>query len=158
MLGHRFTDYIPTIAKNKSDFDRLLDIFLQLLTITSGDVSEALNWLNNVDRQYNLTSDDYGMGDFIEELKDKGYISDKTPDGSFEVTAKSEQKIRSGALEEIFGKLKKSKKGDHKTFFGGMGDETSTDKRDYQFGDTLEQISVTDSLRNAQINHGLDSF
>ncbi|MEM7110050.1 MAG: VWA domain-containing protein, partial [Bacteroidota bacterium] len=47
---------------------------------------------------------------------------------------------------------------DHKTFFGGMGDETSTDKRDYQFGDTLEQISVTDSLRNAQINHGLDSF
>ena len=31
-------------------------------------------------------------------------------------------------------------------------------KRDYEFGDTLEQISITDSLRNAQINHGLESF
>ncbi|MGD1958603.1 MAG: VWA domain-containing protein [Fulvivirga sp.] len=158
MLGHRFTDYIPPQNKDKSDFDKLLDIFLQLLVITSGDVSEALNWLNNVDRQYNLTSNEYGIGDFIEDLKDKGYITDENPDGSFEVTAKSEQKIRTSALEEIFGKLKKSRKGDHKTFFGGLGDEASTDKRDYQFGDTLEQISVTDSLRNAQINHGVDNF
>ncbi len=158
MLGHRFTDFIPNPKENASDFDKLLDIFLQLLVITSGDVSEALSWLNNVDRQYNLTSDAYGMGDFIEDLKDKGYITDQTPDGKFEVTAKSEQKMRSSALEEIFGKLKKSKRGDHKTNFGGLGDEASTDKRDYQFGDTLEQISMTDSLRNAQINHGLDSF
>ena len=158
MIGHRFTDFIPDPDSQKGDFDKLLDIFLQLLVITAGDVSEALNWLNNVDRQYNITDGDYGMGDFIEDLKDKGYITDETPEGTFKITAKSEQKIRSSALEEIFGKLKKSKKGDHKTHFGGMGDEPSTDKRDYQFGDTLEQISVTDSLRNAQINHGLDSF
>ncbi len=158
MLGHRFTDFIPNPKDNKSDFDNLLDVFLQLLVITAGDVSEALSWLNNVDRQYNLTSDAYGMGDFIEDLKNKGYITDETPEGKFEITAKSEQKIRSSALEEIFGKLKKSKKGDHKTNFGGLGDEPGTDKRDYQFGDTLEQISITDSLRNAQINHGLDSF
>lgn len=158
MLGHRFTDFIPDPKEHASDFDKLLDIFLQLLVITAGDVSEALNWLNNADRQHNLTTDAYGMGDFIEDLKDKGYISDQTPDGKFEVTAKSEQKMRSSALEEIFGKLKKSKRGDHKTNFGGLGDEASTDKRDYQFGDTLEQISMTDSLRNAQINHGLDSF
>ena len=105
MLGHRFTDYIPPQNKAKSDFDKLLDIFLQLLVITSGDVSEALNWLNNVDRQYNLTSNEYGIGDFIEDLKDKGYITDENPDCSFEVTAKSEQKIRTSALVEIFGKL-----------------------------------------------------
>lgn len=158
MLGHRFTEFIPDPKENKSDFDKLLDIFLQLLVITSGDVSEALNWLNNVDRQYNLTTDAYGIGDFIEDLKDKGYISDENPEGKFEVTAKSEQKMRSSALEEIFGKLKKSKRGDHKTNYSGLGDERGTDKRDYQFGDTLEQISMTDSLRNAQINHGLDSF
>jgi Ca-activated chloride channel family protein len=158
MIGHRFTDFIPDPNENKSDFDKLLDIFLQLLVITSGDVSEALSWLNNVDREYKLTSDDYGMGNFIDDLKDKGYISDQTPEGTFEITAKSEQKIRSSALEEIFGKLKKSKGGEHKTNFGGLGDEPSTDKRDYQFGDTLEQISMTDSLRNAQINHGLDNF
>lgn len=158
MLGHRFTEFIPEKDENKSDFDKLMDIFMQLVVITSGDVSEALNWLTNLDEQYNITSSDYGIGDFIEDLKDKGYLSEETPDGQFELTAKSEQQIRSSALEEIFGKLKKSKKGDHKTNFGGLGDEPSTDTRDYQFGDTLEQISMTDSLRNAQINHGLDNF
>ncbi|MFY8035934.1 MAG: vWA domain-containing protein, partial [Cyclobacteriaceae bacterium] len=58
----------------------------------------------------------------------------------------------------IFGKLKKSKTGDHKTPHSGRGDETTTDRRDYEFGDAVEQISMTESLRNAQINHGLDDF
>ena len=158
MLGHRFTNFIPNSGKEGSNFDKLLKIFLQLLVITAGDVSEALAWLNNLNNQYGLTDDRYGMGNFIDDLRDKGYITDETPDGKFEITAKSEQKIRTDALEEIFGKLKKTKKGDHRTNFGGLGDEPSTDRRDYQFGDTLEQLSVTDSLRNAQINHGLDNF
>ena len=158
MLGHRFTEFIPDKDENKTDFDKLMDIFMQLVVIISGDISEALNWLTNLDEQYNITSGEYGIGDFIDDLKDKGFISEETPDGQFELTAKSEQQIRSSALEEIFGKLKKSNKGDHKTNFGGLGDEPNTDTRDYQFGDTLEQISMTDSLRNAQINHGLDNF
>ena len=68
MIGNRFTNYIPPELSNGS-FEQLLKIFMQLVTITSGDVSEALNWMNEVDRQYNLTDDEYGMGDFIEELK-----------------------------------------------------------------------------------------
>jgi uncharacterized protein with von Willebrand factor type A (vWA) domain len=39
-----------------------------------------------------------------------------------------------------------------------MGDEKTTDIRDYQFGDTLDQISMTDSIRNAQINQGFGDF
>lgn len=158
MVGYRFTEFIPQPQQAKSDFEKLLEIFMQLLVITSGDVEEALQWLNELDRQYNMTHGNYGIGNFIEDLKEKGYITDKNPEGSFELTAKSEQKIRTSALEEIFGKLKKSGKGEHKTHFGGTGDDLSTDKRDYQFGDSPEQISVTDSLKNAQINHGLDSF
>lgn len=158
MSGYRFTKFIPDPASDKTDFEKLLEIFLQLVVITSGDVGEALSWLNNVDRQYNLTGDAYGMGDFIDDLKEKGYLSEKTSDGKFEVTSKGERKIRSRAMEEIFGQLKKSKQGNHKTHFGGAGDEPGTDRRDYRFGDTLEQIAMTDSLRNAQINHGLDSF
>ncbi len=158
MVGHRFTKFVPDPDQEKSDFEKLLDVFLQLLVITAGDVSEALSWLNNLDRQYGMTGDGYGMGDFIEDLKSKGYITDENPEGKFEITAKSEQKIRTSALEEIFGKLKKGKRGDHKTRFGGLGDEPTTDRREYRFGDTLEQISMTDSLRNAQINHGVDNF
>ena len=42
---------------------------MQLLTYTSGDVSEALNWLTQLDKQYQFTNEEYGLGDFIDELK-----------------------------------------------------------------------------------------
>src|SRR5919206_223517 len=74
------------------------------------------------------------------------------------ITPKSEQTIRKRSLEEIFGKLKKTKSGDHQTFKPGLGDEVSPETRPFQFGDMLEQIDFTESIRNAQINHGLDSF
>lgn len=158
MVGYRFTDYIPPKDQQNSEFENLLNIFLQLLVITSGDVSEALSWLTNMDKQYNMTNPDYGVGNFIEDLKEKGYISDKTPNGEFKLTAKSEMSIRRNALDEIFGKLKKSGKGNHSTPLPGQGEEPGTDRREFQFGDTLEQISLTDSLKNAQINHGVADF
>lgn len=155
--GFRFTDYLPP-EQNKTGFESLLQIFMQLVTLTSGDVSEALSWLSSLDKQYNLTNDEYGIGNFIEDLKSKGYIDDGGQKGEFKITAKSEQKIRKSALEEIFGKLKKSGKGNHVTPHTGIGDEASTDRREFQFGDTLEQIAMTDSIRNAQLNHGLGDF
>ena len=39
-----------------------------------------------------------------------------------------------------------------------MGEEQGSDRRPYAFGDSLDQISVTDSIRNAQIAHGIGSF
>lgn len=157
MLGNRFIKYDPA-ANDKSRFEQLLDIFMQLLSYTSGDAGEALQWMNELDKKYQLTDDEYGMGDFIDELKEKGYIKDNETGGAFEITAKSEQGIRKRSLEEIFGKLKKSKKGDHNTFKPGQGDEISPDYRPFRFGDMLEQIDFTESIRNAQINHGVESF
>lgn len=158
MLGYRFTKYLAHKDLSNATFDQLFNVFNELLLITGGDVSEALNWLTNIDKQYNITDGDYGMGDFIEDLKSKGFLTDKTPDGSFKITAKTEQNIRKNALEEIFGKLKKSGKGEHKTNFTGLGEEQGTDRRNYEFGDLLHQISMTDSIKNAQINHGLGDF
>ena len=131
---------------------------MQLILITAGNVAEALQWMTEVDRQHKLTNDKYGMGDFIEDLKKNGYISEDGPKGEFKLKPKSEQNLRQSALEEIFGKLKKTRGGEHKTHHNGRGDEATTDRRDYEFGDTLEQISMTDSLKNAQINHGIDDF
>ncbi len=153
MRGYRFTDYVPPKEKKQASFESLMNIFTQLLTATSGDVAEALSWLTNLDRRYGLTDGSYGIGDFIRDLKEKGYIKeDEQNPGRFAITAKSEQTLRKSALEEIFGKLKKSGQGSHKTTHSGEG-------RDFRFGDTVEQISMTDSIRNAQVNHGLsDSF
>lgn len=158
MIGHRFTEFIPEKSSEKSTFDNLLQVFLQLMVVTSGEVSEALSWLTNLDKEYGISSDEYGIGDFIEDLKSKGYITEDNEKGSFKLTAKSEQEIRKSSLEEIFGKLKKSGKGNHRTDFSGQGDEMSTDFREFQFGDSPEQIALTESIKNAQINHGFGDF
>ncbi len=159
MLGHHFSKYIPEEQGPNSKFDQLLNIFQQLLLMTSGNVTEAMSWLSELDRQYGLTSDQYGIGDFYEDLKRKGYITEKDGEGQVVMTAKSEQSIRKSALDEIFGKLKRSKSGgNHHTPFTGTGDELSSDVRPFQFGDTLEQISMTESIKNAQINHGIGDF
>ncbi len=157
MIGFRFSQYIP--KDDQSTFDKLFSIFKELLVYTSGEVSEALDWMNQLDREYNLTTDEYGMGDFIEDLKRLGYIQDDGDgEGGFSITSKTEQTIRKDSLDQIFGKLKKSKQGNHKTQFTGKGDEPSSDTREFRFGDGLDQISMTQSIKNAQINHGTDDF
>lgn len=157
LIGHHFSKFDPS-QQGKSKFEQLLDVFMQLLTYTNGDVSEALNWMNQLDKEYELTNDEYGMGDFIDELKEKGYIQENSANGEISITSKTEQGIRKRSLEEIFGKLKKTKQGEHRTFKPGQGDETNPETRPFQFGDMLEQIDFTTSIRNAQINHGIESF
>lgn len=158
MKGYRFSKYIPAKEAKKGGFDQLNKIFQQLLLMTSGNVAEALSWLTNLDKQYGLSKEGYGIGDFIQELKDRGYIKEDPVNGTLSPTAKIEQDIRKSALEEIFGKLKKTKKGNHTTTRQGQGDENSAEKRAFQYGDNLDQISITESIRNAQINHGLEDF
>ncbi len=151
-----FTDFK---GSGKTPFDTLFDLFSQMMTYTSGDVSEALSWLNELDREYKITTPDYSMADFIEELKKKGYLREEVEgEGDFSITSKMEQKIREGALERIFGKLKKGKKGNHATKYSGQGDELNDEIRPYQFGDTPEQIAFLESFKNSQVNNGLDSF
>ena len=122
MIGHHFKKFDPNEG-GKSRFEQLLDMFMQLLTYTNGELSEALSWMNELDKKFELTDDEYGMGDFIEDLKDKGYITDDNQLGEIKITPKTEQGIRKRSLEEIFGKLKKTKQGDHHTFKPGQGDE-----------------------------------
>lgn len=156
MLGFRFSEYHDS-DDNTSTFDKLLKLFMELLVHTSGDVSEALNWLTQIDQRHNLTDEEYGMGDFIQDLRDKGYINDDE-NGDVTLSAKTEQTIRKNSLEQIFGKLKKAPKGSHRTTYAGQQGELSADRRNFEFGDSIDQIDMTASMRNAQIRGGLDDF
>ncbi len=157
MNGFVFSKFVPN-ADGKGPFDKLLDVFTELLQYTNGDAGEALSWLSQLDKQYKLTNKDYGIGDFIEDLKENGYIKENGQDGTFKITPKTEQGIRKRSLEEIFGKMKKAKQGSHRTFKTGKGDEPSPETRPYEFGDAPETIDYTGSLRNAFVNHGIESF
>jgi uncharacterized protein with von Willebrand factor type A (vWA) domain len=171
--GFRFTPYK---APQQTPFERLFDVFQELITHTSGDFDEAIDWLRELDKEYELTEEDYTIDDFIEDLKAKGYIREEFKDGggqmgnegeegadgkgggSYSITAKLERIIRQRALDQIFGKLKRSGSGNHKTGKSGQGDEHTGDMREYRYGDDLGNISMTESLKNAQINHGIGDF
>jgi uncharacterized protein with von Willebrand factor type A (vWA) domain len=148
-------------APFQSPFDKLFGIFKELITHTSGDFDEAIDWLRELDKEYKLTDEHYTIDDFIEDLKKKGYIRDELKeDGTsgIGITAKTERAIRQQALDNIFGNLKRSGSGNHKTKHSGKGDEHTGEFREFHFGDGLERISLTESLRNAQINNGVADF
>jgi len=166
--GYKFEFFNP---KDIDPFDKLFGIFKELITHTSGDFDEAIDWLRELDKEYKLTTPDYTIDDFINDLLERGFIkqeinpkdgSDKSGDenesGRFSITAKTEQLLRKHALEQIFGNMRKGNTGNHKTGKLGQGDEHSGDYRAYRFGDGLDRISMTESLRNAQINHGMGNF
>ncbi|MBK8567351.1 MAG: VWA domain-containing protein [Saprospiraceae bacterium] len=158
MLGWQFSEYTPD--DGDTIFEKLLKLFQELLLHTAGNVAEALAWLTELDRQYKLTSDEYGIADFIQDLIEMGYITDSETMGmpGYVPTSKMEIALRRQALEDVFGQLKKTKSGNHITKFEGKGDEPASELRPYEFGDTLESIAVSESLRNAHINHGIDDF
>ena len=155
------------ISKEASNFDRIFDVFKDLLTHTSGDIDEAFKWLNTLDKEYNIFSDEYSLDDFEEELKKRGYIKEEIDPkegkkgkgkGKNILTAKLESALREYALDQIFGKLKKSGIGNHQTTKVGVGDERDGENRSFQYGDDLARINMTESLKNAQINNGISDL
>lgn len=127
--------------------------------MTSGNVEEALQWLTELDRRYQMTGEGYGIGDFIRQMEEQGYL--RREEGNPQTlipSAKIERNIRKQSLEDIFGKLRKTQKGNHKTKFSGNAEENSGEIRSFQFGDAPEQIAMTESIRNAYSNHGIDDF
>lgn len=154
--------YFKTYEKPyKTPFEVLFGVFKELIVHTSGDFDEAIDWLRELDNEYKLTTPEYSIEDFIEDLKKKGFIREEiTADGSGEttITSKTERLIRQAALDQIFGNLNKSGSGNHKTKQLGGGDELTGELRSYNFGDSLDKISLTESLKNAQINNGIGEF
>ena len=111
------------VDKAISNFDRVFDTFKELLMHTSGDLDEAFEWLNQLDKEYNIFNDKYTLQDFEEDLKKRGFIKEdidpektgKSGKGKNILTAKLESALRKYALDQIFGKLKQSGSGNHQT-------------------------------------------
>jgi len=154
--GFKFSEHIEP---DKTPFEKFFTIFKEVITYTSGDVEEALDWMRELDKEYKMSTPEYALDDFIEDLKKKGFLDDD-PDGKggLTITAKTERSIRQNALNQIFGQLRKSGGGNHSTKHIGAGQEESGEFRDYVFGDSMSRIAITESIKNAQINNGVDQF
>ncbi|WP_294245697.1 VWA domain-containing protein [uncultured Chryseobacterium sp.] len=159
--GYVFSKHVP---EEVSHFDRVFDVFKDLLTHTSGDIEEAFEWLDMLNQEYDIFTDEYTLEDFEEDLKKRGYIREEidpedgnagTGKGKNVLTPKLESALREFALDQIFGKLKKSGIGNHRTSKTGVGDEKDGDHRSFQYGDDLSLVNMTESLKNAQVNNGI---
>ena len=92
MIGYRFQQFIEE-QETVSPFERLLKVFLELMTYTSGDYEESFRWLKELDDEYNLTDANYTLEDFRKELEEKKYVKQDHNENT-RLSEKSEQLIR----------------------------------------------------------------
>ncbi len=145
----------------KSPFDSLWDLFQELLTVASGDVSQALRWLTQLDEEHGITEDfedGYGLGDFVEELEERGYIETDLDSNTIIITRKTERSLRKRSLEEIFRNLKKGEMGGHKTAFTGEGLERQAETRPWKAGEDVGHIDSVGTMMNMLRHSNIDQM
>lgn len=147
-------------GKGLRPFERLLDLYQQLLLIASGDVAQALRWLTQLDKEHQLLDgdDNYSIGDFIRDLEDQGLIEYDDQRNAMVMTSKSERSLRTRALEEVFRNLRRGEMGAHKTAGTGRGPEPEAETKPWSFGDDIHRIDAPNSLLNALHHSSIDTF
>ena len=114
--------------------------------------------MKELDKEHGFFNEKYTLEDFKADLRKHGVIGDRPGKGKGPgLTAKGEKLIRERALDQVFGKLKKSDRGSHALRRTGPGDEPTSDRRSFRFGDPIEQVAMSDSIRNAQ-QRGIDDL
>jgi uncharacterized protein with von Willebrand factor type A (vWA) domain len=134
----------------------MLSMFSYLLLQTSGDAEEALAWMRQLGEEYELFDEEMTLEDFINKLKELGYIEDAKD--VIILTAKGVQRIREDALREVFSNLKKAPEGSHESPHSGQGVDRLSETKKYKFGDQPTNIDLTSTLTNVLKHDTLDSF
>lgn len=155
-MDYRFTEFDPSTLRDER-LEQLRKLFNQLLMRTGGDVEEALEWMRRLFEYHNFFEGEIGFDEFREYLEENGFL-EQNEQGFLEITSKGDLSLRSDALTEIFTSLKKDTLGDHRTDHTGIGFDQLPETRPYEFGDLTRDISYTESIKNAIINHGLENF
>ncbi len=153
----QYSAWIDGPQTRQERMESLITLFSNLLMHTAVDVAEALEWMEEIDRQHGIFDASLTMQDFVEELKRRGYIKSDGEEG-FELTAKGKTRIRQDALKEVFTSLKKGGPGSHEVPHTGSGVERTSERRTYSFGDSASDIDFTTTLQNVYRRAGLDDF
>ncbi|HZV13447.1 MAG TPA: VWA domain-containing protein [Candidatus Kapabacteria bacterium] len=153
----QYSKWTPGSLTAEQRLEQLFRTFSYVLLNVSGNVEEALEWMQYLDEQYDLLGEDMTMEEFIKQLKDRGLIGEDN-EGIRSLTPRGVQRIRRDALNEIFSSLRKSSAGFHETPNTGNGIERLSETRQYAFGDQPTNIDLTQTLTNAFTKGGIDKF
>jgi uncharacterized protein with von Willebrand factor type A (vWA) domain len=151
-----YSRWRPDAATDDQRLQQLVSLFNSLVTGTSGDVEEALQWLRQLAEEYGLLDENLTMDDLIDKLREMGLIADAG--SGLTLTPTGIRRIRQDALNEVFTSLKKAPAGTHETPFSGSGVERLNETRKFMFGDQPTDIDLTSTLTNAFRRDGIENF
>lgn len=141
------------------DRQKLTRLFLELLNKASGDVDNALRYLEYLWKRHGIEAQT-GMSfeEFKEYLEEQGLLERGEGGGSYLPTAKADREIQKSAFEEIFHGLKKDGAGSHPVHQSGLGGDRLPETRPYEFGDSVQDVNFVSSIGNALKRTGFDDF
>lgn len=151
-----YSKWLPDSKTDEQRLNDLISLFNSILIQTSGDIQEALDWLEQLGIEYQLFDKDLSFGDFVDELKKQGLIAEK--DGMQILTSKGSQKIRTDMLRKIFSGMKPDTTGYHESNKSGRGIDKLGELRKFEFGDQVTNIDLTSTLKNAFLKSDINNF
>ena len=135
-------------AEGRSDLlKNLKALFHDLLLQAGGDVERTLDWMREIDRRYGIYGHGVSEEEFRRWLLERGSV--RPGAGALRLGPRGERELREESLDAIFGSLARDARGEHPVADEGAGGERSSETRPWRFGDPLERIDATASLRNA---------
>ncbi len=161
MLFHyeKFDQNVP----REINLKKLTNLFLEFLNRMSGNANRALQQMEHLWNQHQLTqATGMDFEEFKEYLEEQGLLQSSSFQGnggaSYSPTQKADREIQKSAFEEIFSDLKKDSSGNHPVPHPGSGGERLPETRPWSFGDSVQDIDFTSSISNALLRNGLDQF
>lgn len=146
-MKFRYSKWDDALFARLKDLSDLMAIYSYLLLRLNGDVNETLKLLKRLQEQ-GILDPKYDLEQFKEQLHKSNLI--KESKAGMSLSPKGERSLRRGAFEQIFQRMKRSGRGDHRLpYEGGTSEEPLPEKRMFKFGDSTGNIDFTSSMFNS---------
>lgn len=146
-VRHQYLHLDPDLIRQLLAGLDLLRLFNQLVLASGGDVEQAMEWMRYLQQQ-GYIGEGVDLEAFFQALEAEQLV-ERGSEGTLQLTAGGERRIRRSAFEEIFGALKRGGPGYHPIRAAGEGAERQPETRPYEFGDELNRIDSVRSFHNA---------
>lgn len=156
MIHLRYSKWTPFSLTDDKRLEEMFSFFSYLLIQSNGDVEDALQWLEELSKEYKIFDENFSFSDFVDELKKQGYIAEK--EGLNVLTGKGSRRIRTDSLKKIFSGMKIDTSGFHETNKSGTGTDKLSELKKYSFGDSISNIDLTSTIKNAFVNSSIDNL
>lgn len=100
-----YSKWTDTSLTDEQRLEKLFSLLSYILIKTNANVNEAFDWLSRLDEKYQLFDTNLSFSDFIQKLREKGYIDES--EGIYVLKSKGIARLREDSFKEIFSNLKR---------------------------------------------------